>query len=237
MARRNGHLTDTAYHKIREKIITYELAPRAVVSDFPLASELGMSRAPVREAILLLTADGLIEYETDGKSRVADIGIKDIMDIMSVRRALEEEAVRTISKNGWLTKEQLADVKSKIDIFPQNEEMIDILKTNQNDDGFHTLIIRLSNNQRMLKITERINTQMLRARWVNVAVPSRMHDVRGEHKAIYLGLEKQDLAATIDAIHTHLTNSEKVFEEVFTNPQLRQVMAGIHNFLQEKDSH
>ena len=234
MARKNGNLVNTAYQKIREKIITYELAPGAIVSDYLLATEFGMSRAPVREAILLLSADGLIENGTDGKSRVSDIGYSDIMDIMSVRRALEEQAVRTIAKNGWLTESQLAEIHKQIsDSLPLTDDALDILKNNRSDDGFHTAIIRFSNNKRMLTIIERLNTQMLRARWVNVALPTRLKEVQAEHDAIYKALEKQDLNAVIKASHQHLDNSEKTYDLVFKNPNLRQVMAGIHNFLKD----
>ena len=61
MARKKGPQVQQAYDYIKDKILSFELAPGTSVSDHALEQKLDMSRSPIREAILLLTANGLLE--------------------------------------------------------------------------------------------------------------------------------------------------------------------------------
>lgn len=229
VARKNT-MVDTAYAVIKDKIISYHLQPNAVVSDNQLAAELGMSRAPVREAILQLTADGLIETGASGKLVVSPIGLQDIVDILRVRKALESEAIRIIAENGWLSASQEKKLKAIYEKLISSAQTHSFAQNYQYDDEFHTTIIGFCGNKRIKDVIDRMNLQMQRARWLNIAVPARQQESREEHDEIYAGIMQKDLEKSVLAVETHLGNSERTFKEVFQNPDLKKVMAGIYNF-------
>ena len=79
-------LVEIAYEKIRNKICDFELYPGQDVSDFTLCKELGMSRTPVRQALVQLEHDGLVKNAGIGKSyQVSEITEEEIADIFFKR--------------------------------------------------------------------------------------------------------------------------------------------------------
>ena len=105
MARRKGPQAKQAYSYIKSKILSYELPPGAAISDNALAQELNMSRSPVREAIFMLTNDGLIDSTGMG-AQVSPMTLTDIVEICQVRKAVEVAAVNILLDNGGGTPEQ-----------------------------------------------------------------------------------------------------------------------------------
>ena len=91
MARKKGPQVQQAYDYIKDKIINFELAPGMPVSDHALEQELDMSRSPIREAMLLLTANGLLETTPTG-TKVAPMTLEDVIEICQVRKAIEDNA-------------------------------------------------------------------------------------------------------------------------------------------------
>jgi DNA-binding GntR family transcriptional regulator len=188
-----------------------------------------MSRAPVREALLQLVADGLVE-DDKGKLTVAPIGLREIVDILQVRRAIETEAVHVIAENGWLTNEQKNELATVFERLVSSVTSDSMIENYKDDDDFHTTIIGFSGNRRMAQMQGQMNLQMQRARWLNIAVPLRQHTSRKEHKEIYEAILDSDESRTVAAVETHLRNSEQSFRQVFNDPTLKQIMAGIHHF-------
>ena len=86
--------TMVAYRRIREWILGGELPAGAGLSQVRLASELGLSRGPVREALRLLERDGLVETQVNQRTRVAGFSIDDLEQLYAMRVALESLAVR-----------------------------------------------------------------------------------------------------------------------------------------------
>jgi DNA-binding GntR family transcriptional regulator len=105
-----------------------------------------------------------------------------------------------------------------------------MIENYQYDDDFHTTIIRFSGNRRMAQMQGQMNLQMQRARWLNIAVPLRQHASQNEHKEIYEAILGRDETRAAAAVEAHLRNSEQSFRQVFNDPALKQVMAGIHHF-------
>ena len=86
--------TQRAYEQIREKIITLELAPGALINEQHLAKNLGIGTAPVREALKLLTHDNLVVVSLRHGVYVADINIPDLEQLSEMRLSLESLCAR-----------------------------------------------------------------------------------------------------------------------------------------------
>jgi DNA-binding GntR family transcriptional regulator len=87
-------LRDEAYLAIRRAIVSGVLAPGDVVRDADLAERLGLSRAPVREALQRLAGDGLVQSKPQSHTRVTPLVARDVRDAIAVVRAMHELATR-----------------------------------------------------------------------------------------------------------------------------------------------
>ena len=87
-------LRDTAYEVIRDAIVRADIPPGAVVSNATVAEQLGLSRAPVRDALARLADEGLVETKPQSYTRVTPLALKEVRDAAEVVRAMHELAVR-----------------------------------------------------------------------------------------------------------------------------------------------
>jgi DNA-binding GntR family transcriptional regulator len=87
-------LRDTAYEAIRDAIVRGDFPPGAVVSNAAVAGELGLSRAPVRDAMARLAGEGLVETKPQSYTRVTQLVLKEVRDAAEVVRAMHELAAR-----------------------------------------------------------------------------------------------------------------------------------------------
>jgi DNA-binding GntR family transcriptional regulator len=87
-------LRDTAYGAIRDAIVRGDFPPGAVVSNAAVAGQLGLSRAPVRDALTRLAGEGLVETKPQSYTRVTRLVLKEVRDAAAVVRAMHELATR-----------------------------------------------------------------------------------------------------------------------------------------------
>ena len=229
MARRKGPQAKQAYSYIKSKILSYELPPGAAISDNALAQELNMSRSPVREAIFMLTNDGLIDSTGMG-AQVSPMTLTDIVEICQVRKAVEVAAVNILLDNGGGTPEQ----KSRLaGIFKELQGTTDAIQNYHYDDLFHGEIMAMANNSRLIHISNQMRLQIYRARWLSVVLPDRMDEAKREHESIYQALMDNDREASVQSLTVHLDRSEQTFKKVLAdpryNPQFDLAMAHITN--------
>lgn len=219
-----------AYEKLRDQIISYAMLPGTPVSDNKIARELEMSRAPVREAVLLLQTDGLIQTNDDGKIIVSPISLEDVIDILRVRRALEAEAVRLIAERGWLTAEEESELKGIYEKMAACASPESVWEHYALDDLFHSRIAEYSRSIRIRDMLGRMRLQMQRARWLNTANPGRQSSAVGEHQALTEAILAHDLERSVEALRVHFRNSEEAFCAVLQNRQMQVLACMIGNF-------
>ena len=93
--------THTVLSKLRELIVTGQIPPDTRLRAEALAEQLEVSRTPVRSALALLSAEGLVSYSVNRGYTVRAVTIRDILDSIEVRAALEALACRTSLDRGW----------------------------------------------------------------------------------------------------------------------------------------
>jgi DNA-binding GntR family transcriptional regulator len=104
-----GASTRHAYEQLRSKILLGELTPGATFSQVQLASQLGVSRTPLREAVRLLQNEGLLHSEPKRRVRVSPVTTEDFEDLYAMRIVLDSLAVRLTVPS--LTDGELADIR------------------------------------------------------------------------------------------------------------------------------
>jgi GntR family transcriptional regulator, rspAB operon transcriptional repressor len=90
--------SEIAYERLREDIIQWRLEPGAALGEVELAARLGVSRTPIREALLRLTAEGLVSADGGRSATVSAVSMDHIRDLYELREALETQAARLAAR-------------------------------------------------------------------------------------------------------------------------------------------
>lgn len=228
MPRVRGNTVDIAVQKILRKIENYELVTGDIVSDLELSKEFEMSRTPLREAIMILLDNGILE-RTKTKVVVRAITLKDINEILEVREAIELKSIEIIVNNKGLTKAQLKELNQIQEKLCENINNGDFDTFFEADSSFHEKIAEYSGNERFLDICKRIYLQSQRLRWITMLTPSRYTETCEEHQLIIDTLTKLDLNAAINAIKSHLLNSKINYEDIINNKQWNKIAQQMKN--------
>ena len=140
--------SDAAYREIKAWIQTGRVAPGHLIVEAEAIRELGMSRTPVREALLRLQAEGYLEIKRHKGIRVLPLSAADMRDIYQVISALEGTAVELIAQRRPPAKEFAAieDALARLEEY-QASKSVD--KWGDADETFHRELMRLSGNARL----------------------------------------------------------------------------------------
>ena len=200
-------LRDVVFNTLREAILKGELQPGERLMELQLASKLGVSRTPIREAIRMLEQEGLAVTMPRKGAEVARMTLKDMEDVLEVREALDELAARIACAK--INDEQLENLKSIRDEFKKSLDSGDVKKIAEEDVRFHDAIYEATDNAKLIALTNNIREQMYRYR-LEYVKDARAHSILiSEHNDIINKLSKKDEENTKTVIRQHITNQEK----------------------------
>jgi DNA-binding GntR family transcriptional regulator len=161
-SRRAGSVREKAYRHIQRSIADGTLAAGGGISELLLAKELKSSRAPIREAMHQLAAEGLLEQNPSGGMVVAQLTRDDIVELYELREALEVFAVGKIARASMSPgdKQRLQDLVEEIsalrrELEKANRKALDAEEMRRFiacDLGFHALLMSMANNSRLQKV-------------------------------------------------------------------------------------
>lgn len=129
-------LRDVVFHTLREAILKGELKPGERLMELQLASKLGVSRTPIREAIRMLEQEGLAVTIPRRGAEVARMTEKDMKDVLQIREVLDELAVRLACDN--ITKEEIKELEKQMLQFENSTKQGDIKKSQK--PTWHSMI-------------------------------------------------------------------------------------------------
>ena len=198
-------LRDVVFQTLRQAILRGQLQPGERLMEIHLAQKLGVSRTPVREAIRMLELEGLVTMVPRRGAIVADITVSDLEDVLEVREALEELAVRKACQN--MTEEQLEKLKQAADRFSGCLEK-DLMASAQADVEFHEIICEATKNKRLVQILNNIREQIYRYRLENLKDHSSHANLVEEHAAICRALEARSEEKASEAIRIHIEHQK-----------------------------
>lgn len=197
-------LRDVVFNTLREAILKGELQPGERLMELQLASKLGVSRTPIREAIRMLEQEGLAVTMPRKGAEVARMTLKDMEDVLEVREALDELAARIACAK--INDEQLENLKSIRDEFKKSLDSGDVKKIAEEDVRFHDAIYEATDNAKLIALTNNIREQMYRYRVEYLKDPKNYPVLIAEHDAIVRALESRDKEMVTAEMHTHVVN-------------------------------
>lgn len=185
-----GLARNQVYDLVRERIVSLELLPGARVSDAAIATELGVSRTPVREAVLQLEDEGLLRVVPQLGTFVARISVEAVHDAQFVREALETAALgRAV---GRVTAADAERIKDNITAQRRAEVAGDNDRFYRLDQDFHRILMEVSGHARVWRIAQRIRAHMDRVRRLSLPEPSVISNLIDQHEVIATGLVDGD---------------------------------------------
>ena len=211
-------LRDVVFNTLRQAILTGELKPGERLMEIPLANKLGVSRTPVREAIRKLELEGLVLMIPRKGAEVAEITRQDMEDVLEVRTALEELAVKDACDH--ITDAQLSELKKASNEFKKALlEGKDLVTCADADMHFHDVILSATNNRRLIQMLNNLSEQMYRYRMEYLKDERTHKTLIEEHDAIRRALKKHDKVKAGAAIRVHIDNQKRSILESLTEKE------------------
>jgi GntR family transcriptional regulator, rspAB operon transcriptional repressor len=202
-ARARGQNARQLVHELlRSRIIGLELAPGTALSESELAAELGVSRTPVRESLILLGEEGLVDVYPQMGTFVSRIRLRDIASAQFVREALECAALRDAVARA--TDDDLEALHALLDAQEKAERQDDAEGFFQLDEEFHARLMRASGHGDAWPVVGQAKTQLDRARRLSLPLTQQLALLVGQHRAVVELLEQRDVEGAHDALRTHL---------------------------------
>lgn len=192
------------YELLRERIVGGAMPPGASVSEKELAERYGVSRTPVREALLRLADERLIDIFPQRGTFVSHISVEALRDGMVIREALERVAVRHAAAK--VTDADIAELRLILDRQRASEQASDWAGFHAEDEEFHRRIAILSGHPNLWRVARQEKVQIDRCRVLHLPISGRREMVMAEHRAILAGLAARDPDAADRAMAEHLGN-------------------------------
>lgn len=190
---------ETAYQQIRQKILRNEMAPGLMVLEEQLARTLGMSRTPLREALVRLAHEDLIEIIPRRGMRVKPVTLRDMREIDEVLACLEVQAAERLASRR-LTDEERAALQSAIDGMDAALEAEDMEAWAESDFRFHTLLFELCGNAHLMRTAKLFLDKAHRARLATLPFRKTPVYSNSNHAAVVEAIKRGD-AETAREIH------------------------------------
>ena len=211
-------LRDVVFNTLRQAILKGELKPGERLMEIQLANKLGVSRTPVREAIRKLELEGLVLMIPRKGAEVAEITRRDMEDVLEVRTALEELAVKDACDH--ITDAQLSELKKASNEFKKALlEGKDLVTCADADMHFHDVILSATNNRRLIQMLNNLSEQMYRYRMEYLKDERTHKTLIEEHDAIRRALKKHDKVKAGAAIRVHIDNQKRSILESLTEKE------------------
>lgn len=199
-----------AYAKLRNWILDGTLAPGAQLRDKLLAEQLGVSRTPIREALLRLEDEGFVQTKPNCSTRVSSIDFQHAFHLYSIVWTLECLALSQAF--GSLTDAHIQSMSDANERFLQQMQAKDRLSALEADYDFHNVYIKLSQNQELEKIIYEIKAKLKRLDLYYFDKIKNAILSYDEHKKIIDALTQKNLPLAMQAVEHNWKNSFNRFE-------------------------
>lgn len=196
-------VTESVYATIKEKIVTCELPPGAIIDQSALIEELGVSKTPIREAINALEMEGLLIVVPRRAVIVSSISINEIGHIYTVRETLEPLIARMATVEAEMEK-----LESYADIFRREEP--DYRLITRTDFEMHCYFAQKSGNPYFARLMENVLSQNRRIVALGARIPDRLRGSNAEHLEVIERMMARDAEGAEAAMRRHIASARNV---------------------------
>ena len=201
---------------LRQRVLNGELRPGTSLQEIPLAESFGVSRNTMREAMRILSLEGLLKRSIHRGIAVAQLSLRDVQEIYHVRRVLEISAIHTAKAPA---PELLRELLAALEQYEEAVQARDWVSAVTHDLHFHSLLIRFLGNKRLESFYQKTIAELR----VGMVLVDQRHDHPGilipVHRKLYQLLTAGKLKECAKILVQHLDDSELRLSRVMDNHQ------------------
>lgn len=212
-------LHDEVAARLRDRIFAGELLPGSFLDEVQLADQMAISRTPLREALKVLTAEGLLRHEPRRGCFVNEVTEQDLDEIFPVIALLEGRCAFEAASNA--TDADLAALEALHDKLQRHARARRINDYYDVNFAIHEAIITLANNRWLAQVIGDLRKIVKLARLQQLHAPGRLDQSLSEHMAVFAALKARDAQGAEAAMRTHLTRQRVALREVARNQKSR----------------
>jgi len=204
---------------LREQIFAGELAPGSFLDEVALCARLEISRTPLREALKVLTSEGLLRHEPRRGCFVNQVTEQDLDEIFPVIALLEGRCAFEAARN--------ATDADLLELAALHERLIGHAGAGRTTDYYatnfiiHEAIISLANNRWLAQAITDLRRILKLARLQSLAAPGRLQQSLAEHLTVFAALKSRDSEGAEAAMRTHLTRQREALRELANSQRVR----------------
>ncbi|MEM6896465.1 MAG: GntR family transcriptional regulator [Pseudomonadota bacterium] len=207
---------------LRQLIFKGELPPGSDHLETELATRLGLSRTPVREALTRLEAQGLVHIRPRRGARIVGLSPGDMNDIYEVLTALEAAAAGRAASRG-LSADELEPLQNAIDAMEDALAAQDLDAWAAADDAYHEALVHASGNRRLAEAAALYTDQVRRARMVTLRLRPMPHRSNEDHRAVLAAIRAGDAVAAHRLHEAHREAARLLLIDLLKTHQLNWV--------------
>lgn len=192
--------------QLRQRIVAGALAPGSWIDELKIAQELGISRTPMREAIKVLAAEGLVTMKVRRGAYVTEVSARDLTEVYHLLGVLESDAAGVVAKNASLA--QLTDLQNlhqqlenaALSNPPDTERFFSI------NEQFHMRLLEIADNRWRNQMVNDLRKVMKLNRHHSLLKSGRILESLQEHRDIMQALMDRNPSLTMDRMQQHFVN-------------------------------
>jgi DNA-binding GntR family transcriptional regulator len=204
---RRRNLREEAVEVLRAAILGGELEPGSIHSAVSLAERLGVSPTPVREAMLELSRDGLVDALPNRGFRVTVIDDKDLDEVYELRMLLEIPAMKLVIERA--SDEALEQLEQPLVALERAADRNDVAAFLVADREFHLALLALADNGRMGEIVASLRDQTRIVGMHSLAEAGALEATAAEHRPILDAVRARDVETARSRMTTHLEHTRR----------------------------
>jgi len=187
---------------LRQRIFSRELAPGSWIDEMKLAEEYGISRTPLREALKVLAAEGLVTMKVRRGAYVTEVSEKDLSDVYHLLSLLESDAAGVVAERASDT--QIAELQSlhkQLEAAAGHREKFFAI-----NERFHMRLLEIAGNRWRDQMVADLRKVMKLNRHNSLLKSGRVKESMLEHRAIMEALARRDAKAAVKKMQEHFRN-------------------------------
>lgn len=205
---RSRHAAPQVFERLREMILDLDLAPGTVLSRADLATAFGVSQTPVREALIKLGEEGLVDIFPQHATVVSKIGLAAARQAHFLRRAIELEVVATLAGLDAQTQAPLMQrLDAQVALQVAAAAASDTHRFIEADRSFHQLMIEAAGARELGDLIHRHSGQVDRLRRLHLPAQGKMAAIVADHRRILERIAARDAIGAQQALREHLSGT------------------------------
>ncbi|SHH72462.1 GntR family transcriptional regulator [Pollutimonas bauzanensis] len=209
---RGRHAAPQLYELLRAQIVSLDLLPGEPLSRVQLSAEFNVSQTPVREALLKLTEERLVDVFPQAATRVSLIDIGFAQETHFLRKAIELEIVRELALSR--PPELIADLKALLRRQEILRDTPDLGGFTETDQAFHRRMYRAAGKEALWTLVHSRSGHIDRLRRLHLPASGKLDRIVSDHGRILAAIEAGEPAQAQDSLRAHLSGTLEYVEKI-----------------------